>query len=344
MHTVSSLVNEVARGLKATHGRVSVSGEIGEWKKYGSGHAYAVLKDPEAQLSFVMFRGDNSSLAFEPKQGLQVVVHGGLDLYPKNGKFQMIARSMSLVGQGEQNLAAKQLREKLEAEGLFEDKFKVPIPSYVTDVAVVTSPKGAVIHDILTVIDRRIGGLKLTIYPASMQGSEAVSEIVAALAGADAGQHDVIILARGGGSKDDLAAFNSEAGARAVAGVTTPLISAVGHETDFSVSDDVADLRAATPSQAAEIVSQGIIDARLGSMDLHSKLEDVRTSVNLERRTLEMLAATIAHSDPMHLYKMGWASVFGVSSAAGTSFDQPLAIKFWDGIVHATVTGGKLNA
>ncbi len=256
-YTVTSLVTAASQTMRKGFPRVHVVGEVSEYKVYGSGHAYFSIKDDDASLACMIWKRELASVPFEPRAGMEIEILGRLEIYKKNGRFQLIAAAISPVGAGAQEIALQQLREKYAARQIQ----KIPIPKLCRHVAVVTSPSGAVIRDILPVIDRRCGGLHITIYPCRVQGPEAPSEIASALRRADAGEQDVVILARGGGSAEDLASFNTATVADAIVASKHPVISAVGHETDFTLADDVADARAATPSQAAEMVSQDMTGA-----------------------------------------------------------------------------------
>ena len=253
-YTVSELLAEVGQALRTSWRDVSVIGEISRWELRG-GHGYFMLKDRGGCLSAIIFASDLRRVPFQPKAGQEVVVRGSLDLWAPQGKFQIKAYAIEPVGAGALQLAFEQLKEKLAAEGLFEKSRKRPIPFLPRRIAVVTSPDGAAIRDILQVARRRFDGLAITIYPARVQGAGAAGEIVAGIRAFNRqGGFDVLVVARGGGSAEDLAAFNDERVARALAASQIPTISAVGHETDWTICDFVADLRAPTPSAAAEQV------------------------------------------------------------------------------------------
>lgn len=253
-YTVSELLAEVATTLKTTWRDVSVVGEIGKFDRHG-GHGYFSLKDKTGCLNAVIFASELARVPFQVKPGLEVVVRGSLDLYAPQGKFQIRAFAIEPVGAGALQLAFEQLKAKLAAEGLFDPARKRRLPLLARRIAIVTSPTGAAIRDILHVIHRRFADVAITIYPVRVQGLGAASEIAS---GIDAfnrrGGFDVLIVARGGGSLEDLAAFNDERVARSLARSGIPTISAVGHETDVTIADMVADLRAPTPSAAAELV------------------------------------------------------------------------------------------
>lgn len=249
-------VNKAVRGtLESTYRLLWVKGELSNFKAHTSGHFYFSLKDSKAQISAVMFRGFNQSLKFKPHDGLEVIVRGKITVYEPRGNYQLFCELMEPVGAGALQLAFDQLKKKLEKEGLFDPAKKRPLPTLPRHVAVVTSPTGAAIRDILNVLGRRFRGLRVTVVPALVQGEGAPASVVAGIELAQKLQDvDVMIVGRGGGSIEDLWAFNDERVARAIAKCRVPVISAVGHEIDFTISDFVADLRAPTPSAAAELV------------------------------------------------------------------------------------------
>ena len=255
VYTVSALTAEVKAVLEDSFPAIWVEGEISNFKHHTSGHMYFTLKDAQAQIRGVMFRGHNRLLRFQPTDGLAVLVCGAVTVYERRGEYQITAEFMEPKGVGALHLAFEQLKAKLEAEGLFRDSRKRPLPLLPRKIGIVTSPTGAVIRDMLTIIARRFPGLEVLIHPVAVQGVGAAGEIAAALGrlGSRA-DLDVLIVARGGGSLEDLWAFNEEIVARAVAACPIPVISAVGHETDVTIADFVADLRAPTPSAAAELV------------------------------------------------------------------------------------------
>jgi exodeoxyribonuclease VII large subunit len=255
VYTVSTLTAEVKAVLEDSFPAIWVEGEISNFKHHTSGHMYFTLKDAQAQIRGVMFRGHNRLLRFQPTDGLAVLVCGAVTVYERRGEYQITAEFMEPKGVGALQLAFEQLKAKLEAEGLFRDSRKRPLPLLPRKIGIVTSPTGAVIRDILTIITRRFPGLEVLIHPVAVQGAGAAGEIAAALGRLGSRTDlDVLIVARGGGSLEDLWAFNEEIVARAVAASPIPVISAVGHETDVTIADFVADLRAPTPSAAAELV------------------------------------------------------------------------------------------
>ena len=254
---VSELVGQVRELVELEYGDVWVEGEISNFRPAPSGHVYFTLKDAGAQLPVVLFRRQAMLLRFRPEDGLRVLVRGRISVYEQRGQMQLVAETMEPVGAGSLQLAFEQLKERLKAEGLFDAGRKRPLPAFPRAVGIVTSPTGAVIRDFLNIVARRHSGLNVLLFPVSVQGDQAPAEIETALAGLNAsGLVDVIVLARGGGSLEDLAAFNSERVARAIAASRLPVVSAIGHETDFTIADFAADLRAPTPSAAAELITE----------------------------------------------------------------------------------------
>jgi exodeoxyribonuclease VII large subunit len=254
---VRDLVAQVRELIERQYADVWVEGEISNLRPAPSGHVYFTLKDADAQLPVVLFRRQAILLRFRPEDGLHVLVRGRVSIYEQRGQMQLVAETMEPVGAGSLQLAFEQLKEKLKAEGLFDSERKRPLPTFPRTVGIVTSPTGAVIRDFLSIVARRHSGLNVLLVPVSVQGDQAPAEIEAAIATLSTSNLvDVIVLARGGGSLEDLAAFNSERVARAIAASPLPVVSAVGHETDFTIADFAADLRAPTPSAAAELITE----------------------------------------------------------------------------------------
>ena len=255
MWSVRDLVAAVRTHIEREYNDIWVEGEISNFRAHDSGHLYFTLKDQNSQMRVVMFRSQARLLRFRPEDGMQIVARGRVTIYEGRGELQISAEYLEPKGAGALQVAFEQLKAKLEAEGLFRDSRKRPLPLLPRKIGIVTSPTGAVIRDMLTIIARRFPGLEVLIHPVAVQGAGAAGEIAAALGrlGSRA-DLDVLIVARGGGSLEDLWAFNEEIVARAVAASPIPVISAVGHETDVTIADFVADLRAPTPSAAAELV------------------------------------------------------------------------------------------
>ncbi len=278
-----------------------VKGEISNFKAHSSGHLYFTLKDASGALSCVMFRQDAAGLPFEPENGMQVVVYGHISLYEKTGQYQLYAEFMEPLGIGALQVAFEQLKERLAAEGLFDGDFKREIPKNPSCIAVITSPTGAAVRDILQIVKRRDANVKVAIFPTLVQGEQAAADIVRSLKLVNEwGKADVIILGRGGGSMEDLWCFNDENVARAVFASEIPVISAVGHETDFTITDFVADMRAPTPSAAAELATTPLTERREAFRRLELRLErDVSALLTSCRRRLDLLKSRPVMERPL---------------------------------------------
>src|ERR1700727_2264531 len=252
---VRALVAQARELVERQFGDIWVEGEISNYRPAPSGHVYFTLKDAEAQLPVVLFRRQAMLLRFRPEDGLQILVRGRVSVYEQRGQMQLVAEFVEPVGAGSLQIAFEQLKTKLQKEGLFAAERKQPLPAFPHCIGIITSPTGAVIRDFLNVAGRRHLGLTVQIFPTAVQGETAAFEIAAGIAFFNQSRTvDVIVVARGGGSLEDLAPFNSELLARAIANSQLPVVSAVGHETDFTIADFVADLRAPTPSAAAELL------------------------------------------------------------------------------------------
>lgn len=277
--TVSQLNQRARHLLEDVFPQVWVEGEISNLARPASGHLYFTLKDSQAQVRCALFRQNALKVRQALRDGLAVKVRGKVSLFEGRGDYQMIADAVEPAGDGALRLAFEALKEKLASDGLFATERKRPLPAHPQRVGIVTSPTGAVIRDIISVFRRRAPQVSLTLVPTAVQGREATAQIVRALALADAQGFDALILARGGGSLEDLWCFNEEAVARAVAACKTPIVSAVGHETDVSISDFVADVRAPTPSAAAELLAPD-------SSGLRQRLEGLERRLQLRMRQL----------------------------------------------------------
>jgi exodeoxyribonuclease VII large subunit len=255
--TVAELVGDVRESVEREYPDLWVEGEISNLRSAPSGHIYFTLKDGDSQLPAVLFRRQASLLRFRPEDGLHVLVRGKVSVYEQRGQMQFIAEFMEPVGAGSLQIAFEQLKARLQAEGLFDSERKKPLPAFPHCIGIVTSPTGAVIRDFLNVGVRRHEALNVLLYTTLVQGASAASEVAAGIEYFNRERNvDVIVIARGGGSLEDLAAFNSELLARAIAASDLPVVSAIGHETDFTIADFVADLRAPTPSAAAELITE----------------------------------------------------------------------------------------
>jgi exodeoxyribonuclease VII large subunit len=274
MYTVSELNANIKDLIEENFPFIWIFGEISNFRVPASGHFYFTLKDDASQISSVMFRGQQRNLKFEPEDGLNVTGMGRISVYEPRGTYQIILEYLEPSGAGALQIAFEKLKTRLVAEGLFDDAHKIPLPFLPNKISIISSPSGAVVHDILNIIDRRFPNISIQIIPVKVQGDGAVEQIVAALERLNlAKDADVAILARGGGSLEDLQAFNSEPVARAIFASEIPIISAVGHETDYTISDFVADLRAPTPSAAAELVVPQKSDLEQRRKDLVKFLE-----------------------------------------------------------------------
>ena len=276
---------------------VWIQGEVSNFFSAASGHWYFSLKDESSEIRCAMFTNKNHHITFEPKDGDHLVLNGTLSIFEGRGQYQIIVEHIELAGEGALLKAFEELKKKLQLEGLFDDSIKRQLPAYPKNIAVVTSPDGAVIQDIINVLDRRSPFLDLTVVPTLVQGEKAAPLICDALNKVGKLKKvDVVILARGGGSIEDLWAFNNEEVARAIVNCPTPIISAVGHETDFTISDFVSDLRAPTPSIAAEIISQPyseLIETLEGYQNYISR--SVISQIDVQRTQITNLIKRIRH-------------------------------------------------
>ena len=279
---------------------VAIRGEISNFKKHTSGHMYFTLKDSGGEIAAVMFRGDASRLPFIPSDGMRIIAYGSIDVYEKSGRYQVYVKSMVADGVGAMAEAYERLRRRLEAEGLFAEERKRPIPRYPQCIGVITAPEGAAIRDILNITGRRYPQAKILIYPSLVQGADAPASLCAGLQMLNAhGECDVIIIGRGGGSAEDLWGFNDESVVRAVAASSIPVISAVGHETDFTLCDFVADLRAPTPSAAAEIATPDGEAIGAFVTDTEKRLyKNIESIITDKRRRTEEGANALAFRSP----------------------------------------------
>ncbi|MCL2356123.1 MAG: exodeoxyribonuclease VII large subunit [Defluviitaleaceae bacterium] len=345
-----------------------VEGEISNFNAHSSGHFYFTLKDAGAAIPAVMFASHTEVINFVPKSGMKVIAFGRVSVYEKTGQYQLYVEFLEPAGIGGLQLAFAQLKEKLEAEGLFSRERKREIPRFAKTVAVITSPTGAAVQDILKIIRERNRAVKIIVAPAIVQGEHAAPDIVRALSEVNShGEADVIILGRGGGSVEDLRAFNEESVARAIGASKIPVISAVGHETDFTIADFVADLRAPTPTAAAQIAAfdHAAVSAHLRELQadlMHALAEKLRENfdttkfllANLTRAITERLAdnrKTLAHREillekvsPYAVFKRGFALVRlarneenAISSVKQLSPGQTVKITYADGAAIAKI-------
>lgn len=296
--TVSQINNYIKQMMDSDHvlRQVAVSGEISNYKLYASGHHYFSLKDEGGALRCVMFRGNAGRLRFRPENGMRVIAVGSISVFPRDGAYQLYCTSITMDGIGDLFVAFEQLKQKLAAQGLFDPAHKKPIPRYPGTIGIVTSASGAAVHDMLRILRRRYPLTRVLLLPARVQGAEAPGEIAAAIAYAN---HfhlaDLLIVGRGGGSMEDLWAFNEEIVAQAIYASEIPVISAVGHEPDVTISDFTADLRAATPSNGAELAvpDQDALRQTLDSMNA-AMVTSLRRQLHAARQHLQVLSGSAA--------------------------------------------------
>ena len=303
--TVSELTAKIRDLLAKNFADIAVQGEISNCREAQSGHIYFTLKDDRAQIRCVFFKQQQRGIKFRPEDGLQVTVRGGISVYEQRGEYQIYVEHIEPIGLGALQLAFGQLKKRLEAEGLFAAERKKPLPLLPGRIGVITSPRGAAVRDVVRILTRRFHNVHLTVYPVRVQGEGSAEEIVKALKFFNQKKLvDVLILARGGGSLEDLWAFNEEIVARAIAASQIPVISGVGHETDFTIADFVADMRASTPSAAAELVVQtrGEFDKHVA--DLRETLAGIIRYRLLESsRRVHELAGRRAFRRPLDLLR-----------------------------------------
>lgn len=321
---LNSYVERLLSGDSLLHS-VSCEGEISGFKRYySSGHCYFTLKDENAAIACVMFRGYADNLKFTPRDGMRVVLSGYVSLYAKDGRYQFYAQGMHNVGEGELYAQFAELKEKLEKEGLFSEEHKKAIPLLPRAIGVVTSRSGAVFHDILNVSRRRFPDMHIILSPCSVQGKDAPAEICSALSLLDkSGLCDVIIVGRGGGSMEDLWCFNDERVARTIYECETPVISAVGHETDFTIADFAADMRAPTPSAAAELAVPLAHELEERISALAESAESI-TARQLDNADTRLLSAERVLRDPDEIFGMREMMLFSLEQRAGEAMTQRL--------------------
>ena len=302
-------LNTLARNLlEDSFAQVWVEGELGNVTRPSSGHLYFTLKDAGAQVRAAMFRMRAAGLRFAPREGQRVLLRGKLTVYAPRGDYQLVVEHMEPAGEGALRLAFEQLKARLQGEGLFDPQRKQPLPLHPQRLAVITSPTGAAVRDVLSVLARRYPLLEVDLLPCLVQGESAPAQITTLLRAADASaRYDVILLTRGGGSLEDLWAFNDEQLTRAVAACTTPVVSAIGHETDFALSDFAADLRAPTPSAAAELIvpDQADLRARLRHFGRGLLLGQRRALEQANQRADQAWLRLQRHSPQQHLHLLG---------------------------------------
>ncbi len=303
--SVTDITRQIKGVLESGFPNILVQGEISNFKLHSSGHLYFTLKDEGAQLSAVMWRSRANQLLFKPTDGMKIIARGNISLYEPRGSYQLDCIQIQPVGVGELQQAFERLKQKLFDEGLFDEEHKKPLPEFPMRIGIVTSPTGAAIRDMISVLSRRMPAVEVTLIPVKVQGIGAAEEIAEAIDDLnDLNSVDVIIIGRGGGSLEDLWAFNEEIVARAVFRSEIPVISAVGHEIDYSISDFVADLRAPTPSAAAELVVKHTNELiELIRNFCYTMNSSMNNSINSHRQTIETLVHSYSFNRPQDLLR-----------------------------------------
>jgi exodeoxyribonuclease VII large subunit len=322
--TVSEITRNIRFTLEDQFSGVWVEGEISNFKAHSSGHMYFSVKDEEAQMACVMFRRENVVLNFVPEEGMKILCFGRVSVYSQRGQYQLYVERMEPKGVGALQIRFQQLKEKLEKEGMFDASRKVEIPYLPKRVAIVTSIDGAALRDILNIMERRFTNAHILIYPVAVQGAQAAPMIAQAIDDLNAElASDVMILARGGGSLEDLWAFNEESVARAIFRSEIPVISAIGHETDFTIADFVADLRAPTPSAAAELVLplRDELVARIEELKNRS-LQSVFNQLRGMRENFESLSQRRVLKDPLAIFQIQFQKLDELMKHLGNAFQN----------------------
>ena len=305
--TVSQINAYINRMLKADRNlkNIYIKGEISNFKTYPSGHSYFTLKDERSQIPAVMFKGRKHSLKFQPENGMKVIIKGKIEVYEKDGKYQLFATTMTEDGIGNLHVAFEQLKKKLDAEGLFDDAHKKEIPKYPRKIGVVTAQTGAAIRDIITTIRKRYPYCEILVFSTLVQGDQAAPQIVRQIKHAQRFDIDTLIVGRGGGSIEDLWPFNEEMVARAIYACEIPVISAVGHEVDFTISDFVADKRAPTPTGAAVMAVPDVKDVRFKISQLKARLnKNINDKIGQNKTKLENISQKPILKNPESIYEI----------------------------------------
>ena len=305
--TISQINAYINRKLKFDNNlkNVYVKGEISNFKTYPSGHSYFTLKDEKSQIPAVMFKGRKHSLKFQPQNGMKVIIKGKIEVYERDGKYQLYASTMTEDGIGNLHVAFEQLKKKLKAEGLFDDAHKKEIPEYPGKIGVVTAQTGAAIRDIITTIEKRYPYCEVMVFSTLVQGEQAAPQIVRQIEHAQQFDIDTLIVGRGGGSIEDLWPFNEEAVARAIYNCKIPVISAVGHEVDFTISDFVADARAPTPTGAAVMAVPDVNDIKFKIVQLRNRLnKNINDKIMQKRTKLNHVSEKQIFKNPESIYEI----------------------------------------
>lgn len=324
--SVSELTKEIKLTLEENFSRISVVGEISNFKSHVSGHWYFNLKDSGAVINCTMWKGFNSQVYFTPQDGMKVKVNGRITVYPPRGNYQLDARSMKPAGLGELQEAFEKLKQKLQSEGLFDEEVKKPLPSFPKKIGIVTAIGAAALKDMISVAERRFPVVEIIIAPATVQGAGAAESIVKAIKQLNYKKDiDVIIVGRGGGSIEDLWAFNEEAVARAIFESNIPIISAVGHEVDFTIADYVADLRAPTPSVAMELATPDMDDIFVFFNDFsYNASNQMKKLIEKSFNGIKRFTGSYAFRSPVDLLRKNQQSVDYVTGNLLQNFDKNL--------------------
>lgn len=303
--TVSQLTAQIKNLIESNYASIIVRGEISNFTHHSSGHMYFTLKDSHSELRAVMFKGSNNGLTFSPKNGLDVIAKGKLSVYEARGQYQIILNHMELAGIGALYQAFEETKKRLQAEGMFSDERKLSLPKFPTSVGIVTSKTGAALQDMLIIFKRRAPQVKIVIRSALVQGDDAALDVASGIADLSTiDDIDLIIIGRGGGSFEDLWPFNDEALAREIVKCKKPIISAVGHETDLTISDMVADLRAPTPSAAAEIAIKNIFEISQNIDDQTKRIQNIiESKIASYWQTLDNLVERHNLQKPINVFK-----------------------------------------
>ena len=303
--TVSQLTAQIKNLIESNYASIVVRGEISNFTHHSSGHMYFTLKDSHSELRAVMFKGSNNGLTFSPKNGLDVIAKGKISVYEARGQYQIILNHMELAGIGALYQAFEETKKRLQAEGMFSDERKLSLPKFPTSVGIVTSKTGAALQDMLIIFKRRAPQVKIVIRSALVQGDDAALDVASGIADLSTiDDIDLIIIGRGGGSFEDLWPFNDEALAREIVKCKKPIISAVGHETDLTISDMVADLRAPTPSAAAEIAIKNIFEISQNIDDQTKRIQNIiESKIASYWQTLDNLVERHNLQKPINVFK-----------------------------------------
>ena len=325
--SVTDITRQIKMSLEQRFPRVWIQGEISNFRLHTSGHLYFTLKDEGAQISATMWRSRAAGLLFTPEDGMKVIARGGVTVYPPRGSYQIDVEQLTPVGIGELQIAFERLKQKLAAEGFFDEERKRPLPSFPERIGIITSETGAALQDMRTVLSRRFPCIEVILLPVRVQGAGASDEIAQALKEMNRyGNVDVIIVGRGGGSLEDLWAFNEEVVARAIAASEIPVVSAVGHEIDFTIADFVADLRAPTPSAAAELV----VPDRLELLEVirnneYTMRQSLAQMISTNRERVRSLVSSYAFNRPRDLVREFVQRVDELQRSIGASFSHRYA-------------------